>query len=92
MTKNQGHLSSSHGRKIIWPRNDVWAEETLYVLTQATAVRVPAGQGRVGLTELVRSCFLDWIDPTVTDALIRTLFAKNMKGFYYTGENVAFVK
>lgn len=46
----------------------------------------------MGLAELVRSRFLDWIDPTVTDALIRTLFAKNMKGFNYTGENVAFVK
>lgn len=41
----------------------------------------------MGLAELVSSCFLDWIDPTLTEALIRTLFAKNMKGFYYTGES-----
>lgn len=46
----------------------------------------------MGLAELVSSCLLDWIDPTLTDTLIRTLFAKNMKGFYYTDENVAFVK
>lgn len=48
-------------------------------------LRVLAGQGKVGTAELVSSCFLDWIDPALMDALIKTLFAKNVKGFYYTG-------
>lgn len=84
--KNQGHLlqvmegeSFSQGMIMYGLRRPCVGELRL------KPVRVLTRQGTMGPMELRSSHFLDWIDPALTDALIRSFLTRNYKGFYYTG-------